>query len=263
MGAPEGDAIEILYKPIGLYHSDQVHPYEAGRQPDALHAPGVIELEKGRQFEPALKGLEGFSHLWVIFQFHHNENWKPLVQPPRGSQEKQGVFATRSPYRPNNIGLSVVRLLRVEGLKIFVAEADLLDQSPILDIKPYLAYADSHPEASLGWIQEEEKFTVAFTPEAEARLQFLESQGLNQIRPFLHHQLEYDPYNKKKKRVQEQSPHQWVLAYRTWRALFQGEGQSLKILTLYSGYDSTELKKKEDPYLDKDLHRQFLQIFKN
>ena len=103
----------------------------------------------------ALRGIEGYSHLWLIWGFSDNkpgESWSPTVRPPRlGGNKREGVFATRSPYRPNPLGLSSVRLLRVEetpaeGLILLVAGADLMDGTPIYDIKPYLSYTDAHPD---------------------------------------------------------------------------------------------------------------------
>lgn len=127
---------------------------------------GLVEELRGRVvFEPAyrnpdaLRGIEEFSHLWLIWQFSGavRDGWSPTVRPPRlGGNRRVGVFATRSPFRPNSIGLSSVRLLGVEwdatdGLALAVAGADLMDGTPIYDIKPYLPYADCHPEAAGGF----------------------------------------------------------------------------------------------------------------
>ena len=126
----------------------------------------VPELTARIVFEPAyrnpdaLRGLEDFSHLWLLWHFDQvrQDGWSPTVRPPRlGGNTRMGVFATRSPYRPNPIGLSCVRLEQVDlhtpdGPVITVSGADLMDGTPILDIKPYLAYADSHPEASGGFV---------------------------------------------------------------------------------------------------------------
>ena len=125
----------------------------------------VDELEAAVVFEPefrnpdAVRGLDGFSHLWLIWQFSAavRDTWSPTVRPPRlGGNTRMGVFATRSPFRPNPIGLSCVRLARVEispelGPVIFVRGADLMDGTPIYDIKPYIPYADCRPEATGGF----------------------------------------------------------------------------------------------------------------
>lgn len=127
---------------------------------------GVVDALKGTiVFEPeyrnadALRGLEGFSHIWIIWKFSEGarKTWSPTVRPPRlGGNTRMGVFATRSPFRPNPIGLSCVRLDRMDlhshdGPVLHVSGADLMDQTPIFDIKPYIPYADSHPEATEGF----------------------------------------------------------------------------------------------------------------
>ena len=125
-------------------------------------------------FEPeyrsadALRGIEGFSHLWVIWQFSEaiRETWSPTVRPPRlGGNQRMGVFATRSPFRPNPIGLSSVQLLGVEmtekfGCVLHVAGADLMDGTPIYDIKPYIPYCDCHPNATGGFTDTASEFLL-------------------------------------------------------------------------------------------------------
>ena len=134
----------------------------------------VEELESTIVFEPefrnpdALRGIEGYSHLWVIWQFSQavRQEWSPTVRPPRlGGNTRMGVFATRSPFRPNNLGLSCVKLIGVEhtesdGLVLRVAGADLMDGTPIFDIKPYIPYSDSFPEASGGFTDNAEDFIL-------------------------------------------------------------------------------------------------------
>lgn len=120
---------------------------------------GTVVFEPAYRNPDALRGLEGFSHLWLIFRFHQavREGWSPTVRPPRlGGNRRMGVFATRSPFRPNAIGLSCVKLEAVRpdeklGTVLEVSGADLVDGTPILDIKPYLPYADCHPEATGGF----------------------------------------------------------------------------------------------------------------
>ena len=128
---------------------------------------GLVEGEARVVFEPeyrvaeAVRGLEEFDYVWLIWQFHlaERQEWSPTVRPPRlGGNKRVGVFATRSPFRPNPVGLSSVRLLRIEpGPVLVVAGADLVDGTPIYDIKPYIAYADSHPDARCGFAQEAPK----------------------------------------------------------------------------------------------------------
>lgn len=127
---------------------------------DSLQAQIVFE-EEYRNAD-AVRGLDGFSHIWLIWQFSRavREGWSPTVRPPRlGGNERMGVFATRSPFRPNEIGLSSVKLEKIEidpklGPVLHVSGADLMDGTPIFDIKPYLPYCDSHPDAIGGWTNE-------------------------------------------------------------------------------------------------------------
>jgi putative methyltransferase, YaeB/AF_0241 family len=247
--------------PIGVFRSSQKEAYDAGRQPDEHHADGVIELEGGQNFEQALTGLELCERIWIVFQFHHNPHWNPMVMPPRGRTQKIGVFATRSPHRPNQIGMSCVRVTKIDKLKIHVAGADILDGSPILDIKPYVAYADSFPGVEPQWLATAQAHQVTFSELVHMQLEYLEEQGADQFRGFLLHQLEYDPINSKKKRVKKMTEHEFVLAYRTWRAEFELEGTEILVKKLFSGYSATDLGNDEDPYFDKDLHRQFIKKF--
>lgn len=134
----------------------------------------VNELQSTIVFEPeyrnvdALRGLEDFSHLWIIWQFSEavRTEWSPTVRPPRlGGNKRMGVFATRSPFRPNALALSSVRIIGIEqtaehGTVIHVAGADLMDGTPILDIKPYIPYCDSHPDATGGFTDNAEDFIL-------------------------------------------------------------------------------------------------------
>ena len=147
-------------KPIAHIETDFPTKFGIPRQ------SGIIASLQGRiVFEPeyrnaeAVRGLEDFSHLWLIWEFSEakREDWSPTVRPPRlGGNVRKGVFATRSPFRPNPIGLSCVKLERIEidpkdGPVIYVSGIDMMDGTPIYDIKPYIAYTDSHPEAVSGF----------------------------------------------------------------------------------------------------------------
>jgi len=251
-------------KSIATFYSSKKNPYEASRQgasaADSAEI-GEIRFERGQQFEQALDGIEGCTHLWLVYQFHHNNHWNPKVQPPRGSGKKIGVLATRSPHRPNPLGFSCVELVERKGLSLFVKKFDLLDQTPIFDVKPYLAYADSVPEAKIAWLEniEDHRQTVAFSNRAQEQLLWLESRGLNQLRNFLVQQLEFEPLNTKKKRLTNITENSAVLCYRTWRAVFSVAENNVTIEKIFSGYSTDELMAKTDLYLDKDLHRFYLE----
>ena len=136
-----------IFEPIGVVHSPFREKREAPRQGTANgSAEGTIELFSSSGMEHAVCDLEGFERLFLLFHFHEAKHFRPKVQPPRSSV-RRGVLATRSPHRPNPIGLTVVRLWRVEGLRLHVGDLDVIDGTPVLDIKPYVPYADAFPDA--------------------------------------------------------------------------------------------------------------------
>src|SRR5882724_5480274 len=131
----------LTLDPIGFLRSPLATKVQAARQPRAAAgAPARIELLPGYNFEHALEDLAHWELIWVIFWFHLNTGWRPKVLPPRSTTGRKGVFATRSPHRPNPIGMSVVRLEKVDGLILHIRDADMLDGTPVLDLKPYVAY---------------------------------------------------------------------------------------------------------------------------
>ncbi len=160
-------------------------PRQSGRVPALTGC--IVFLPEFRNPD-ALRGIEGFSHLWLIFDFSlsHREEWSPTVRPPRlGGNTKIGVFASRSPFRPNPIGLSSVGLVRVEhtaneGDVLVVSGADLLDGTPIYDIKPYLPFSDSHPDAVGGYADpvRDHRLTVDFPAELLVRIPEEKQQAL-------------------------------------------------------------------------------------
>ena len=147
-------------KIIGHIHTDFSSKFGIPRQSGLVpELKGVIIFEPEFRNPQAFRGLEEFSHIWILWKFSKSEkeHWSATVKPPRlGGKKRMGVFATRSPYRPNDIGLSSVRLEKINfdqkmGPMLYVAGADLLDGTPIYDIKPYIAYTDSHPDAAEGF----------------------------------------------------------------------------------------------------------------
>src|SRR3954465_5867377 len=144
---------QLTLDPIGYLRSSLETKVEAARQPQAAAgAEARIELLPGRNFEHALDDLAQWELIWVIFWFHLNPGWRPKVLPPRSTTGRKGVFATRSPHRPNPIGLSVVRLDRVDGLTLHIRDVDMLDGTPVLDVKPYVSYTDSVTDARVAWL---------------------------------------------------------------------------------------------------------------
>ncbi len=168
---------KITLSPIGVIESDFPDKFGVPRQPGlAPTARATLRLLPPYDDPLAVRGLEAFSHLWLTFLFHQSpERWTPLVRPPRlGGNRKVGVFASRSTHRPNRLGLSLVELLAVDlgdGVRLTLAGADLVSGTPVLDIKPYLPWAEARPEARGGFAPEAPpRLPVDFTAAAEAAL---------------------------------------------------------------------------------------------
>lgn len=147
-----------IIKPIGIIHTDFTEKFGIPRQSGRIKtAIGKIELFSPFNNPDALKGIEEFSHIWLIFDFSlaHSDEFSPTVRPPRlGGNAKVGVFATRSPFRPNNLGLSCVKLENTQNGMLTVSGVDLLDGTPIYDIKPYIPYTDIREDAMGGFAEE-------------------------------------------------------------------------------------------------------------
>lgn len=193
---------------------------------------GLVDYEARVVFEPeyrvaeAVRGLEDFDFLWLIWQFHlvEREEWSPTVRPPRlGGNKRVGVFATRSPFRPNSIGLSSVRLLRIEpGPVLVVSGADLVNGTPILDIKPYISYADSHPEARSGFaIDAPERLEVVVPQDIACHL----PQAL--LQPLVD-TIAQDP----RPHYQQDPDRQYALLFDRYEVRFRVDGGTATILTV-------------------------------
>ncbi|MHA7856025.1 tRNA (N6-threonylcarbamoyladenosine(37)-N6)-methyltransferase TrmO [Marinobacter shengliensis] len=193
----------LTLTPIAITHSCFKDKFGVPRQPGLTrHAHAELLIQSPFDREDAFRGLETASHLWLTFQFHEaiRAEWRPVVRPPRlGGNKKIGVFASRSPFRPNSLGLSVVRnegLIRKNGQLILrISDHDLIEGTPILDIKPYLPFADSVPEASLGWAESAptERADVVFSPEATAQLATLPVEEYPDVRALIGDVVSYDP----------------------------------------------------------------------
>lgn len=189
-------------QPIGIIHSCFKEKFGIPRQPGlAPEATATLELLPPWDREEAVRGLEAFSHVWILFLFHGaaQQGWKPTVRPPRlGGNRRIGVFASRSPFRPNPVGLSAVELGPIERregrLLLQLRGVDLLDGTPVLDIKPYLPYADSIPDARGGFADQapEGRIGVAFSAQAEHFLTTLEGEG-RRLKRLIVQLLEQDP----------------------------------------------------------------------
>ena len=225
---------EYTIRPVAHIESDFPEKFGIPRQ-----ALVVAELRARVVFEEeyrnpdALRGIEGFSHLWLIWQFSESvrSEWSPTVRPPRlGGNERMGVFATRSPFRPNALGLSCVRLLGTEkdpekGTVLLVGGADLMDGTPIYDVKPYVPYADCHPEAACGFAPDPgARLAVETPPELDKRIPEEKRAALRGV-------LANDP----RPRYQDDPAREYAMSFAGLNVRFRVEGETLIVTEVEQG----------------------------
>lgn len=232
----------ITVVPIGVIHTPFLEKYEAPRQPgtDKKQSEGIITLFPDHNYEQAVEDLEGFERIWIVSWFHKNTAWKPKVLPLR-SMKKKGVFATRSPHRPNPIGLSLCKLISVDGRTIRVENPDLLDGTPILDIKPYIPYAEAFPGASVGWLDAVEDNTNHAYDVDVSETALRQAEWLNK-----HHHislldratevLSFDPTPHEYRRTDVHTEGGYVLAIKSWRIRYDIITNRVIIHSIESGY---------------------------
>ncbi len=259
----------LILEPIGIVRAARVAKVEAARQPRAAEGErACIELFPGRHFEHALEDLSRWKLIWVLFWFHHNPGWRPKVLPPRSTSGRKGVFATRSPHRPNPIGLSVVRLERVEGLQVHVLDADMLDGTPVLDLKPYVAYTDSHPEAGNGWLDDAQApldptrpadplaaYAVTFTPLAREQARWIEMRTGLAIEERIRSTLALGPEPHPYRRIRRLNDGM-QLAVKEWRVRFSVEHREARVAAIFSGFKTSQLA-ADDLDEVRQAHREF------
>ncbi|MDM8537611.1 tRNA (N6-threonylcarbamoyladenosine(37)-N6)-methyltransferase TrmO [Desulfobacterales bacterium HSG17] len=224
---------------IGTVHSPFTEKFGIPRQAGLIPSvSAVIEMEPTIPLE-SFRGLEQFSHIWVVFLFHKNLNqgWKPMVRPPRmGGNRKLGVFSTRSGFRPNPVGMSVIRLKKIEFLKkrvnLHLRGADLMDQTPVIDIKPYIPWADNIPNARGGQFHEKDPHCVKviFEPNCEAIIQEIETLEYSEFRETIIQILKNDP---RPAYLQNQSvPKIYGFTFGRWNIRFQADLDTLHVIEL-------------------------------
>jgi tRNA (adenine37-N6)-methyltransferase len=264
--------------PIGVVRTPYKELAEAPRQATASNdAEATIELYPGQGYEDALSDLEGWDRIWVLFWFDHSHGWKPKVLPPR-SDQKRGVFATRAPHRPNPVGMSAVGLVGVEGLRVKVRGADMLDGTPVLDLKPYVAYADSFPDARAGWLANDcrdphsrsldrrdprsrsldpgARWEVVWGEPAKTQGAWLEARGVELVK-HVGEILAVSPRPHAYRRIRSEGAG-FRLAWKEFRVLFRIDGRVVTVERLASGYRPAELAA---PTPGLELHRAFVEAF--
>ncbi|MDO4623358.1 MAG: tRNA (N6-threonylcarbamoyladenosine(37)-N6)-methyltransferase TrmO [Eubacteriales bacterium] len=231
--AAASDSNSCVIRPIAYMHSSFVTKFGIPRQSGLTDARAEIVFEPEYASPEAFRGIEEFSHLWLIWGFSENTGrWSSTVRPPRlGGNVRMGVFATRSPFRPNNLGLSLVQLEKVEHRSnrciLHVLGADLMDGTPIYDVKPYIPYVDARPEAAGGftdhtdWQNLEVRFTTEARQEAARSMPEEKLEELRQI-------LELDPrpsYQKDPDRI-------YGLSFSRWEVHFRADEKILTVLSI-------------------------------
>jgi tRNA-Thr(GGU) m(6)t(6)A37 methyltransferase TsaA len=236
----------LTLRPIGVIHTPFPDKVSAPRQTYVKReAEGRIVLEPGRDFEHALSDIEGWDHLWVLYWFHLNEGWRPKVLPPR-SKVRRGVFSTRSPHRPSPIGMSVVRLVRVEGLTLFVEGVDMVDGTPVLDIKPYVVAADSIPDARDGWLRAGDPlpdYEVAWSPLAREQAEWLRANHGVDLSTPVELTLALGPEPHPYRRIRKDAAGS-TLAVKDWRVRFRVDSDVARrviVTSIDTGYRAAQL----------------------
>lgn len=262
-------------KAIGYVRTNSRYRYEMPRQASFSGVPAFIEWEKegAAQYAQAAKDLAGFERIWVIFCFHLNwDHWNVMVRPPVSPDgKKYSLFATRSPHRPNPIGLSCVELLSVEKNGLLIRNCDILDGTPVFDIKPYIPQADAFPQSPAGWHDriKDSSYQVDFTEGFLVKSRFLKEISHLDMENFCKVQLKYSPLDASRKRVKKmpgnkEGENVYCIGCRTWKIRFHCDEEKRVIVAddIFSNYQEEELlPEREDKYNDKDLHRSFRNTF--
>lgn len=256
-------------EPIGVFRGTARWKFDAPRQGVFSGRSGIVELQPHRNFEVALRDLDGFERIWLLFLFDRNgKTWRPTTRPPvpAPGHERVGLFASRSPYRPNPIGLSCVKLLSVKGLELEVDDCDLLDGTPVIDIKPYIPSADAFPNAKAGWAElcDKDLWIVETDGDFEVKSAFIFKESGYDILSTAQLQLSHSPLDSTRKRLeiresQDNGNVNAVLSIRMFRIDFEARPGEHKVIIhdIRSGYTPEELSNPADPYADKDVHRKF------
>jgi len=232
------------FRAIGHVRSGKDVRFEARHQPnEADPERNVLELLPETGFREALRDLDGMDRIWLVWVFHRANSWRPLVLPPRGPAQRRGLFATRSPHRPNPIGLTPVRLVGIEGLRLVLGPCDLMDGTPVLDIKPYSPSYDSFPDAKAGWIDEVDArmalppaFTVVLAPRATEQSTWLRERWNVDFLPRMTELLARDPSPHRTRRIRTRPWGRFDIGCGTWKGVFTVEGTTVTVQEFEPSY---------------------------
>lgn len=246
---------ELICRPIGFVRTDTpgvADRFLAPRQPEGQAGVSRIELVAGMHLDAACHDLEGFSRIWLLAWFHLNRGWRPKVNPPRDLRRRRGVLATRSPHRPNPLALTCVPLLKVEPLRLWIGAHDLVDGTPILDIKPYLPEVDCHPDERTGWITPHpQTWRVEFSERARRQVDWLHLHYHPDFGQRLCEVLGRDPRPHRSRRIARLPDGRHRLGCGPWRCWFELHPDHVLVQAITSRHPSPELP----------IHRNFVLAF--
>lgn len=269
-------------KPIGYIENAKNVKFRAGHQPDETDQSeegcSYLRLLENEGYEDGLRDLEGFDRIWLIFWFDRNTTWRPLVLPPRGPKQRRGVFATRSPHRPNPIGLTPVRLLDIDGLILKIGPCDLIEGTPVFDIKPYIPAYDAFPGSISGWVDEVDEleknlvpYEVLVSDEAQEQADFLNSKWKIELLIHAKRILAKDPSPHRTRRIHRSLPstsaetcQEYTIHCGAWRLIFTTDEHKVHIKRIGPGFPrSTLMRNDDDNRPDFDAQLDFLDRYPN
>lgn len=234
---------EFLFKPIGIIRTSMRLKFDAPSQPEDDGKRNTVELIPGTGYEAAVQDLEGFDRIWLLWGFHRNKGWRPQVLPPRGTERRIGLFATRSPHRPNPIGLTCTRLYGVTGLQLTVGSVDLLDETPIFDIKPYIPAIDAFPGSKTGWLAEAEAadaappaYSISVSELCRTQLEWLKAEWNVEFFDRASRILARSPSPHRTKRITRYHGGKFRIGCGAWKLIFSICGETVLVEEVKRGY---------------------------
>jgi tRNA-Thr(GGU) m(6)t(6)A37 methyltransferase TsaA len=268
---PEDDEVAPLtIRPIGYVRTGKAVKFAALHQPDeSVAEQNVLELLPNEELRRGLQDLQGFTRIWLIWWFHRNDTWRSLVLPPRGPARRRGVFATRSPHRPNAIGMTPVKLLGIDGDRLLLGPCDLVDGTPVFDIKPYIPEYDAFPDESSGWLEEvaswaslEPSYRIVWSELAKVQMHWLRDECSVDFVDRVEEILSRDPSPHRTRRIRQKQNDEREMGCGAWRVRFRVDGNEVLIDRIRPGfpreslieYDATEVP-------DRNAQLAFLQLW--
>ncbi len=246
----DADLPALTLKPIGVVRTGKQLKHAARHQPDEQSEErNVIELLPVPGYQEALHDLEGFERIWIVWWFHLNTRWRSKVLPPYGPDRRLGLFATRTPHRPNPIGITPVKLFSVTKNRLEIGPCDLVDGTPILDLKPYLPAYDSFPNAATGWWADfmaaeaaRGPTQVTIAPLARAQLDWLAKDWQIEFEGRMLEILSRDPSPHRTRRIRNRRGGGFDIACGAWRGVFQAQAGHVTVTAIEPAFPPVFLR---------------------